>query len=188
MQDLLGGSFKSIDKQVVYQPKKVRNRDKVSVPVYIASSSIKSLFLIDLYINYLAKEKGLLIIDEPELNLHPDNQRKMAGLLARLVNAGIKVMVTTHSDYLIREINNRIMLSNEIPDKKEIMSKQKSPKLVKEDILKPEQVKAYTMSDHTIKEIDVDKYGIKLDIFDSIIDSSNNLSDEIFFSLENSND
>lgn len=188
LQDLLGGSFKSIDKQVVYQPKKVRNRDKVSVPVYIASSSIKSLFLIDLYINYLAKEKGLLIIDEPELNLHPDNQRKMAGLLARLVNAGIKVMVTTHSDYLIREINNRIMLSNEIPDKKEIMSKQKSPKLIKEDILKPEQVKAYTMSDHTIKEIDVDKYGIKLDIFDSIIDSSNNLSDEIFFSLENSND
>lgn len=188
LQDLLGGSFKPIDKQVVYQPKKVRNRDKVSVPVYIASSSIKSLFLIDLYINCLAKEKGLLIIDEPELNLHPDNQRKMAGLLARLVNAGIKVMITTHSDYLIREINNRIMLSNEFSDKQSIMDKQKSPKLITEDILKPEQVKAYTMSNHTIKEIHVDKYGIKLDIFDSIIDSSNNLSDEIFFSLENGND
>lgn len=184
LQDLLGGSFKPVDKQVVYQPKKIRNRDRVSVPVYIASSSIKSLFLIDLYINCLAKEKGLLIIDEPELNLHPDNQRKMAGLLARLVNAGIKVMITTHSDYLIREINNRIMLSNEFSDKNSIMIKQKSPKLIKEDILQPEQVKAYTMSENTIKEINVDKYGIKLEIFDSIIDSSNNLSDEIFFSLE----
>lgn len=53
----------------------------------------------------------MLIIDEPELNLHPDNQRKMAGLLARLVNCGVKVLVTTHSDYLIRELNNRVMLN-----------------------------------------------------------------------------
>ena len=105
LQELLGGSFKTVDKQVLYYPKKERNRNKAAIPVYIASSSIKSLFLIDFYINCLAEKEGLLIIDEPELNLHPDNQRKMAGLLARLVNSGIKVMVTTHSDYLIREIN-----------------------------------------------------------------------------------
>ena len=80
------------------------------------------------------------------------------------------------------------MLSNEFSDKNSIMIKQKSPKLIKEDILKPEQVKAYTMSENTIKEIDVDKYGIKLEIFDSIIDSSNKLSDEIFFSLEENYD
>ena len=188
LQDLLGGSFKSIDKQVVYHPKKSRNRDRVSVPVYIASSSIKSLFLIDLYINCLAEENGLLIIDEPELNLHPDNQRKMAGLLARLVNAGIKVMITTHSDYLIREISNRIMLSNDFPNKYEIIEKQKAPKIITEDILRPSQVKAYAMQDHKIKEIKVDKFGIKMDIFDSIIDSSNKLADDIFFSLEENDD
>lgn len=188
LQELLGGSFKLVDKQFVYNPKKIRNREKVSVPVYIASSSIKSLFLIDLYINCLATEKGLLIIDEPELNLHPDNQRKMAGLLARLVNAGIKVMITTHSDYLIREINNRIMLSNDFPDKEKIMKKQKAPKIILEDILQPEQVRAYTMCEHTIKEVEVDKYGIKLEIFDSIIDTTNTLSDEIYYSLEDSYD
>lgn len=111
LYELLGGSFKAVDKQVIYQPRKERNRDKIAVPVYIASSSIKSLFLIDLYINCLAEKQGLLIIDEPELNLHPDNQRRMAGLLARLVNSGIKVMLTTHSDYLIREVDLRIQSS-----------------------------------------------------------------------------
>ena len=52
-----------------------------------------------------------LIIDEPELNLHPQNQRKVARLLARIVRAGIKVMISTHSDHIVRELNNLIMLS-----------------------------------------------------------------------------
>ena len=182
LQDLLGGSFKAVDKQVVYVPKKERNRDKVNVPVYIASSSIKSLFLIDLYVNCLAEKNGLLIIDEPELNLHPDNQRKMASLLARLVNSGIKVMVTTHSDYLIREINNRIMLSNKVSDKEKIM---KNAKIIDEDILSPDQVKAFSLNgDHTINEVAVDKYGINMEIFDGIIDSTNTLADDIYYSIE----
>lgn len=182
LQDLLGGSFKSVDKQVVYQPKKERGREKVSVPVYVASSSIKSLFLIDMYVNYIAEKKGILIIDEPELNLHPDNQRKMASLLARLVNAGIKVMVTTHSDYLIREINNRIMLSNDFNSKKSVM---KNSKITDNDILQPDQVKAYNLStDHSIKEVKVDKYGVNMEIFDSLIGEANALSDDIYFGIE----
>src|SRR5690606_12982507 len=31
-------------------------------------------------------------------------------LVARLVNAGLKVFITTHSDYLVKEINTLIML------------------------------------------------------------------------------
>jgi len=182
LRDLLGGSFKSVDKQVIYQPKKEPGREKLSVPVYIASSSIKSLFLIDMYVNYIAEKKGILIIDEPELNLHPDNQRKMASLLARLVNAGIKIMVTTHSDYLIREINNRIMLSNDFSSKKTVM---KNSKITNEDILQPDQVKAYNLStDHSIKEVKVDKYGINMEIFDSLIGEANSLSDDIYFGIE----
>ncbi|MGZ3767892.1 MAG: AAA family ATPase, partial [Mucilaginibacter sp.] len=182
LQDLLGGSFKSVDKQVFYQPKKERGRDRVIVPVYIASSSIKSLFLFDYYINCLAEEGGLLIIDEPELNLHPDNQRRMAALLARLVNAGIKVIVTTHSDYLIREINNRIMLNNNISNKAELMKKQG---LIQDDILKPEQVAAYNLgSSHTINQFKVDQYGIDMTIFDELIAEANQAADDIYYSIK----
>jgi predicted ATPase len=186
LQELMGGSYKLSNKQLMFMPKKERNRDKVSVPVYVASSSIKSLFLIDLYVNSFAEEKGMLIIDEPELNLHPDNQRKMAGLLARLVNAGVKVLVTTHSDYLIRELNNRIMLHQDFPEKEEIM---KSAKLNDYDLLKVEQVKAYIVGhDHSIQEIGVDKFGMNLKIFDELIAEANELSDRIYYSLEDVND
>jgi len=167
---------------VMYMPKKERGRDKVAVPVYVASSSIKSLFLIDLYINSLAEKNGMLIIDEPELNLHPDNQRKMAGLLARLVNSGVKVLVTTHSDYLIRELNNRVMLNLDVQDKDAIM---KSAKITKQDILRPEQIKAYSLkTDHKIHNVSVDKYGINMEIFDDLIADANELADKIYYGIK----
>jgi len=182
LNDLLGGSFKTVNKQLLYYPKKERNRDKAAIPLYLASSSVKSLFLIDLYINCLAEKQGLLVIDEPELNLHPDNQRRMAGLLARLVNAGVKVMVTTHSDYLIREINNRIMLNSEINQKQQLMKK---AKMTKQDILRPEQVKAFSLKDnHSIKEIAIDRYGINMEIFDDLIADANELADTIYYNMK----
>jgi energy-coupling factor transporter ATP-binding protein EcfA2 len=124
----------------------------------------------------------MLIIDEPELNLHPDNQRKMAALLARLVNAGIKIIVTTHSDYLIRDINNRIMLNNDISNKAELMKKQG---LIGEDILRPEQVAAYNLGTaHTITPVRVDQYGIDMTIFDELIADANQAADDIYYCIK----
>lgn len=182
LQDLMGGSYKAVNKQVMYMPRKEKGRDKVAIPVYVASSSIKSLFLIDLYINSLAEKNGMLIIDEPELNLHPDNQRKMAGLLARLVNAGVKVLVTTHSDYLIRELNNRVMLNLEIENKTEIM---KDAKMTNHDLLRPNQIKAYSLKDdHKIHPVKVDRYGINMEIFDNLIAVANELADKIYYGIK----
>lgn len=182
LQDLMGGAYKSVNKQVMYIPKKERGREKIAIPVYVASSSIKSLFLIDLYINSLAEKNGMLIIDEPELNLHPDNQRKMAGLIARLVNSGVKVLVTTHSDYLIRELNNRVMLNLDVQDKDTIM---KSAKMTEHDLLRPEQIKAYSLKDdHKIHNVEVDKYGINMEIFDNLIADANELADKIYYGIK----
>jgi ABC-type multidrug transport system ATPase subunit len=63
------------------------------------------------WFKYQAKSGGMLIIDEPELNLHPANQRRLARFLVALVNHGVKVFITTHSDYIVREFNTLIMLN-----------------------------------------------------------------------------
>ena len=75
-----------------------------------SSSAVRSLLDIGFYLEHIAKKGDLLIIDEPELNLHPENQRCIARLLAKLVNYGIKVFITTHSDYIVKELNTLIML------------------------------------------------------------------------------
>ena len=53
------------------------------------------------------------MIDEPELNIHPENQRHIARLLARLVNAGLRIVISTHSDYIVREFNSLLMLGQD---------------------------------------------------------------------------
>lgn len=184
LQDIIGGSFKHSNKEVFYYPKKQKNRNKMAIPFYVASSSIKSMFLIDLYVNCLAEKGGLLIIDEPELNLHPNNQRKIAILLAKLINAGVKVLITTHSDYLVRELNNRIMLKN-LPEesKKEIMSEYK---ISDDELLKISDVKAYSIDSikHEIIEFSINQYGIDTHIFDAVINEANILNDKIYYSLD----
>ncbi len=49
-----------------------------------------------------------LIIEEPEAHLHPAAQTHVAVTLARLVRAGVRVVITTHSDWLLKEIGNLI--------------------------------------------------------------------------------
>ena len=54
----------------------------------------------------LCNPSDTLIIEEPEAHLHPGAQADMAVILARLVRAGVRVIVTTHSDWLLQEISN----------------------------------------------------------------------------------
>ncbi|HHG3341459.1 TPA: AAA family ATPase [Vibrio parahaemolyticus] len=151
------------------------------LPITITSSSIKSLFMIDLYVNSLAQKGDVLLIDEPELNLHPDNQRLMAKVLARIANSGIKVIITTHSDYLIREINNAVMLSHDFPSKHSIM---KQHNLIEEDLLKKEQISAYSVnSEGRVTQMDVMESGIDTQIFDDIIINANKLQEELYDEL-----
>lgn len=144
--------------------------NKIEIPLPIASSSIKSISLIDLYINNLASIGDTLIIDEPELNLHPDNQIKMAELIARLVNSKIRVMITTHSDYLVREINNRIKLHSLFKkDKNKAMSYVD----LGIDIIDPNIVSIYNISeDGFLSSVDIDNDGMGRVIFDEVIESS----------------
>ena len=48
----------------------------------------------------------LVFIDEPESNLHPQWQRVMAETLAQLVNAGVHIVIATHSDWMLTAIAN----------------------------------------------------------------------------------
>lgn len=113
-----------------------------------SSSAVRSLLDIGFYLKHIAQPGDLLMIDEPELNLHPENQRLVARLLARLVNLGIRVFVTTHSDYLIKELNTLIMLNQDKPYLKEIA---KAEGYLAEELLSVDQIKVYVADKASIK-------------------------------------
>lgn len=84
--------------------------DDNSLSLPESSSTVRSLAEFYFYVAHKARPGQLLMFDEPELNLHPENQRRMARVLAMLSNAGVQVFITTHSDYIIRELNALIRL------------------------------------------------------------------------------
>ena len=47
-----------------------------------------------------------LTIDEPEAHLHPEMQIRLASFLAELVNSGLRLVLTTHSDFFVTQFNN----------------------------------------------------------------------------------
>ncbi|MEA3288714.1 MAG: AAA family ATPase [Campylobacterota bacterium] len=53
--------------------------------------------------NYL-NENTILILDEPEVHLHPKWQLKMAQLIVELVKNGVKVLVNSHSPYMVEAL------------------------------------------------------------------------------------
>ena len=150
--------------------------------LHLASSAIKSNLALWVYLNNIASNNNLLMIDEPEINLHPDAQRYMARLIVFLVNKGIKVALSTHSDYFIREINSLIMLNNEFTGKKKI---QNQFEYEQRDKLSIDQVSAYCFESGCAINMPLDKHnGIQVDNFDDVINSMNEAYSLIQFQLE----
>ena len=83
----------------------------IKLPISVASSMVKELSSLVLYLRYLAQPGELLVIDEPEMNLHPEAQVRMIEFLALLVNAGLKVLITTHSPYVVDHLANLLKAS-----------------------------------------------------------------------------
>ena len=75
------------------------------------SSMVSEIAPIVLYLKYLVEPGHLFVIEEPESHIDSHNQRNLAIAIAMLVNAGVKVLVTTHSEYFISQLSNLIMAS-----------------------------------------------------------------------------
>ena len=89
------------------------------LPLKRASSMVSELAPVVLYLRYLVGPGDLLIIEEPESHLHPALQASLARELARLVHAGVRVLLTTHSEWILEAFANLVRLSELTEDRRE---------------------------------------------------------------------
>ena len=76
-----------------------------------ASSMVSELAPVVLYLRHLLAPGHLLIIEEPESSLHPAMQVELIRQLAAVVRAGVRVIVTTHSEWVLEELANIVRRS-----------------------------------------------------------------------------
>jgi len=142
--------------------------------LHLTSTAVKELTGLVLYFRYLIDKGDILIIDEPEMNLHPEAQAKLLEIITIAVNKGVKVILTTHSPYIVDHVIN-LMEGYYIKDKIEENNLDKYLFLgYKESFISPEKVGAYFFSENgEIKDI--------LDFKERLIDweTFSNVSDKI---------
>ena len=125
------------------------------LPLMRASSMVSELAPVVLYLRHLVQPDNVLIIEEPEAHLHPAMQTALARELARLVRSGVRIVLTTHSEWFLEKIGNLTRLS-ELP-------KEKRTSIENEDVaLDPHEVGAWLFKPPTppkgsiVEEVKID--------------------------------
>ncbi|MBD3176039.1 MAG: AAA family ATPase [Armatimonadia bacterium] len=105
------------------------------LPLVRASSSVLEIAPLSIYLRRHVRPGDLLIIEEPEAHLHPANQRRMARLLASLIRAGVFVLITTHSDYMVEQLRALRMAGELEPkERKKLLEEQPDAYLQGDDL------------------------------------------------------
>lgn len=119
------------------------------------------------------KPKQILIVEEPEAHLHPENQIKVTEIYAQLAQQGVSVVLTSHSNYIFNKLSN-LIIGNKI-----------NPKHVKCDL--------FTWSDGETEtaSIEVNEYGIEdhnfVDASEELLNEKIDLLSEMDFSDDQPN-
>jgi hypothetical protein len=103
---ILEGDVKREDNKYLYQTSHMDN----PIPISAAAASVREIAPLELLVKKVNISASSLLIEEPEAHLHPLKQRMMADILSAFANSGCFIQVTTHSDYLIRRLNELIKL------------------------------------------------------------------------------
>jgi energy-coupling factor transporter ATP-binding protein EcfA2 len=183
IKELLGAEFKKDIKQDIRFLTKKKKNNKFDIPLYLASSSARCIVDIYFYLKHIAQQGDILIIDEPESHLTLKNQRLMAKLIVSLINTNIKVFITTHSDFLLKELNNLILLSNSFPEK-EVWLKSNKNYYTNKDFLKPECVSVFNCVNGGLEKMKVSNKGMIIPFIDSQLESIYNVFSELDYLVE----
>ena len=152
--------------RITYQP---QNSSR-EIPLYVTSSVVTEisplLLLFKSNINFKT-----LIIEEPEAHLHPALQQKMARLIINLVNAGIPVWLTTHSDVILQHMNNMLGLNKnkDISTLKEKFG-YTNKDLLTQDIVSMYQFEELDSGESKLQELKCTPYGFEVPTFNNAIE------------------
>ena len=190
LEDVIGGEFDVDEAGVLrFNP----NGTNLKLSMDETSSSVRSLVDLRLYLGCVATKGDLLIIDEPEANLHPKNQRRIARMLAQLFRLGLHLLVTTHSDYLVKELN-LLMLMNSTD--KRIQKIAEREKYLRQETVDPADLRLYvtttearpgdgpaqTSESTRLVPVPVTaENGIEIESFDREIEALNRIQIELLF-------
>lgn len=137
------------------------------IPLHRAASMVSSTAPLVLYLKHRIKPGYVLIIEEPEAHLDPENQIALSKCLVDLIRRGVYVLISTHSPYMVEQLGNYLQAGG-------VSDKTKLPEN-KGRYIKRDELAVYSFeSDQNmsvVKNVDVSEDGIDQKQFVSAFES-----------------
>jgi len=104
-------------KRLTYSPE----NSGLVLEMSFVSTMISELAPLVAYVKYILGEKSgglehadraakpFIFIEEPEAHLHPDAQVQLVEVFKELIEAGVKLIITSHSNYIFNKLNNMVI-------------------------------------------------------------------------------
>jgi hypothetical protein len=117
---LLNASYKYSDRENI-----LTLEDGANIKLEHASSGFQSLTPLFIVIEHFLNKKNVIrnfvAVEEPELNLYPTVQKELIEhLIEKTQSARDKIIITTHSPYVLTTLDNLIQAKNTVDKKPEI--------------------------------------------------------------------
>ena len=179
-EKILSGNIDIEEHTLIYKSEK----NKLKLDMEMVSSTVKSLAGFFLYLKYMAKEGDIIFIDEPELNLHPSNQRELIQLFIMLTNLGLRFILSTHSPIITQEINNHLLF--EVKKKKSNLDNIITKYHINEKYfgLRSSDVNILFLNNNEIENLEIISSEINTTTFNDVIGEIYDLHDDLLFSDE----
>ena len=113
--DILKGkvTFDKSKNALIYKPQNV----DAAFEMTEVSSMVSEISPIVAFLKYIltnqgkrvSRRKSILFIEEPEAHLHPNNQIALIGIFAELIHSDIKLIMSSHSNYIFNKLNNLVL-------------------------------------------------------------------------------
>ena len=158
--------------------------DEKHLDMYLTSSSINQLTTLLLYFKYwVSEENNFLLVDEPEENLHPENQVKLTEILLKFASKNEnRVLVTTHSPLITNVINNFINLGSLKEQENFNLSQflqNNEIDFTEDEVLSQKDFGIYFFSGPKVVEYSAQEYGVYFEDFAKVQNRIKNMSEKI---------
>ena len=142
--------------------------------MHISSSTTNQLAPLYLFFKYWGHPsmQDMLIIDEPEENLHPENQVKFLEMMFKFVSKGNKALITSHSPLLTKLLNSHIAYNELSEENKKTITNETG--FESYDFISKDNVKVCFFNGDEILSYPVTEYGTMFKDFLSVEDTVNN--------------
>ncbi len=111
-KDILDGSIAITQSETGYPSFSYRPTGwNDALPLANASSMVSELAPVVLFLRHVVGPGDTLIVEEPEAHLHPAKQVEFTHCLAAVAKAGVRVVITTHSEWVLEALANLVRMS-----------------------------------------------------------------------------